>query len=79
MMGLTQDERTELKTAHEDAIKANPDLETEGKQLHEQMRDFEKKMHDAMVAADPKVEPILDKMEKGRHHGPPPGDDGGNQ
>jgi Spy/CpxP family protein refolding chaperone len=77
---LTPDERTELKTAHDAAFKANPDLETEGKQLHEQMEAFQKKMHDAMVAADPNVEPILKKMEAGHHHGPPPGGgDGGNQ
>ena len=38
------------------------------------------KMHDAMVKADPNVEPILAKLEAGHHHhGPPPGDDGGGQ
>jgi hypothetical protein len=71
---LTADERTELKTAHDAAIQANPDLKTQGEQLRQQMMDFEKKMHDAMVAADPKVAPILAKMH--HHHGPPPGDGG---
>ena len=80
---LSQDEMTELKSAHEAALKDNPDLATEGKQLHEQMRAFMKKMHDAMVKADPKVGPILDKMKEGHpHDGPPPapgGDDDSGQ
>jgi Spy/CpxP family protein refolding chaperone len=78
--GLTQDERTELKTAHDSALQANPDLAAEEKQLHQQWKDYAKKMHDAMVKADPKVEPILAKM-KGHHHhhGPPPADDAGGQ
>lgn len=78
---MTQDERTELKTAHDDAVKANPDLATEGKKLHEEMDAYMKKMHDAMVKADPNVEPILKKLEAGHHHHgpPPPDDDGGNQ
>ena len=75
---LTQDERAELKAAHDAAIKADPSLETDGKALQEQFKAYEKKMHDAMVAADPKVEPILAKF-KGGHHGPPPGDGGGDQ
>jgi len=84
---LTEQERTELKTARVAAFKANPDLATEGRQLREQMEAYQKKMHDALVAADPNVEPILKKLEAGRpHHGPPPGggggegdDSGGNQ
>jgi Spy/CpxP family protein refolding chaperone len=78
--GLTQDERTELKAAHDKALQDNPDLATEGKQLHEQMRAYMKKMHDAMVKADTNVGPILDKLEAGHHHhGPPPADDSSNQ
>lgn len=76
---LTKDERAELKSAHEAAIQANPDLVTQGKQLHEQMRDYMKKMHDAMVKADPKVEPIFAKMKAGHHHHGPPPDDAGGQ
>jgi Spy/CpxP family protein refolding chaperone len=71
---LTADERTELKAAHDAAIQANPDLATEGKQLHDQMEAYQQKLHDAMVKADPKVEAILAKMP--HHHGPPPGDAG---
>jgi len=78
---LTKEEWTELKTAHETALKDNPDLATEGKALHDQQKAFEQKMHDAMVKADANVEPILAKLEAGHHHhGPPPGgDDGGGQ
>jgi len=72
---LTKDERTELKSAHDAALQANPDLAAEEKQLHQQWKDYAKKMHDAMVKADPKVEPILEKMKAGHHHhGPPPPD-----
>ncbi len=77
---LTPEERTELKTAHETALKDNPDLATEEKSLRDEQKAFMQKMHDAMVKADPNVEPILAKMEAGHHHhGPPPGDDGGGQ
>jgi Spy/CpxP family protein refolding chaperone len=78
--GLTQDERTELKTAHDKALQDNPDLATEEKQMHQQMCDYMKKMHDAMVKADPNVEPIFAKMKSGHHHhGAPPADDSSDQ
>ena len=73
---MSKDDRAEVKAAHDAAIAADPDLATEEKQLQEQWKDFEKKMHDAMVKADPKVEPILDKMH--HHHGQPPGGAGGS-
>jgi Spy/CpxP family protein refolding chaperone len=75
--GLTKDEWTELKSAHDAALQANPDLATQEKALHQQMKDLQQKIHDAMVKADPKVEPILAKLEAGHHHGPPPPDAGG--
>jgi Spy/CpxP family protein refolding chaperone len=76
--GLTKAEWTELKTAHEDALKADPSLATDGKALREQFKAYMKKMHDGMVAADPDVKPILEKLEAGHHHhhGPPPSDSG---
>jgi hypothetical protein len=40
------------------------------------MMSYMKQMHDAMVKADPNVEPIMAKMGKGHHHhGPPPSSD----
>jgi hypothetical protein len=74
---LTSDERQELKTAHQAALQANPDLATEGKALRDQMEAYQKKLSAAMIAADPKVQPILAKMEAARPHhdgddAPPP-------
>jgi hypothetical protein len=67
----------ELKSAHDAAIQANPDLATEGKQLQEQMEAFKKKMDAAMIAADPNVAPIIQKMEANhKHHGGPGGPGG---
>jgi hypothetical protein len=66
--GLTKEEWQELKAAHESALQANPDLATEDKQLHEQNKAHFQKMHDAMVKADPNVEPILAKLKGGHHH-----------
>lgn len=79
--GLTQDEMDELRQAHEAAFKANPDLEAEGQALREKMDAYEKKLHEAMIKADPKVAPILAKMpprRPGGPGGPPPPPDGGN-
>jgi hypothetical protein len=71
---LTKDEWTELKTAHDTALKDNPDLATEEKALRDQQMAFMQKMHDAMIKADANVAPILTKLEAGHHHhGPPPG------
>ena len=72
--GLTEEEKQELHAAHDAAIKADPSLDTEGKALKEQMEAYNKKLHAAMVKADPKVEPILAKLDASRgHHGGPDG------
>jgi hypothetical protein len=76
---LTKEELTELQTAHDEALKSNPDLDAEGKELMKKQEEYRKKLHDAMVKADPKVEPILAKMHDrppGGPGGPPPPDDG---
>jgi Spy/CpxP family protein refolding chaperone len=78
---LTPEERQELDAAHAAAIKANPDLGAQEKELigemqeaHDsgeppdpalftQMADLRKKLHDAMIKADPKIKPILAKLD----------------
>ena len=84
---LTQEEMQELKTAHDTALQNNPDLAAENKKLMEEMEAFHKKMDAAMIAADPNVAPLIQKMEASRkHHGddndgpppPPPSDSGSN-
>jgi len=93
---LKAEERQELDAAHAAAIKANPDLGTQEKDLMAQMKvahdsgeppdpeliaqviDLRKKLHDAMLQADPHIAPILAKLEAAakKHHnwsgGPPP-------
>ncbi len=70
---LTPEEREQLKDAREAALKANPSLETEGKDLMAKMEAYKKKLNAAMIKADPKVEPLITKMESHRPHGGPGG------
>ena len=74
---LTDEEQQELHKAHDAALQANPDLAAEGKALTEKMEAFHKKLDAAMIKADPKVAPILAKLEAAHQHhgdqdGPPP-------
>jgi hypothetical protein len=69
---MSDADRAKVKAAYDSAMQNNPDLKSEGDTLKQQEEDFHKKLHDAMVAADPSVEPLLAKMH---HHMPPP--DGG--
>jgi hypothetical protein len=75
---LTKEQHDELKAAHDAALKADPTLATEDQQLKAENDAFHKKLDEAMIKADPSVEPLLKKMEaEHRHHGPddgpPPG------
>jgi hypothetical protein len=81
---LTPEEMQELHAAHDAALKANPDLAAEDKELRDKMHAHEKKVDDAMIKADPKVAPLIEKIEKERMHhhpgmdGPPPAPEDGN-
>jgi hypothetical protein len=67
--GLTKAEWQELKAARDSALQANPDLKTEEAQLRQEKKAHRQKMHDAMIKADPNVEPILAKLKAAdRHH-----------
>ena len=68
---LTDDERKELSKARADALKANPDLVTEGKDLDGKKKALQKKIDQAAIAVDPNVAPILAKIEAA-HPTPPP-------
>lgn len=70
---MSEADRAKVKAAYDSAISNNPDLKSEGDALKQQEEDYHKKLHDAMVAADPTVGPLLDKMH---HHMPPPPDGG---
>jgi hypothetical protein len=60
---VTPDERKELAKARSDALKANPDLAAEGKDLDEKKKAWQKKVDAAAAVANPAVAPILAKME----------------
>ncbi len=74
-MGLTADERAQLKKDRDAAFAANPDLKTEEQNLRQQEKEHMDKVDAAILKEDPSAKPILDKLKAGhRHHGPPPGD-----
>lgn len=83
MGGLSEQERAQLKTAHDKAIQQNPSLDRAMKDARQAMEKARKDLHDAMVAADPSVAPILAKIEfrkpgggSGRHGVSSPGNHG---
>jgi len=62
MANLSNTDRAKVKAAHDKAIKQNPELDQKMKAAHQTMEEAKKSMHDAMIAVDPSVEPILAKM-----------------
>lgn len=62
MANLSEEERSRLKAAHDQAIRQNPGLEAA-------MEKARKDLHDAMVAADPSIEALLAKITPPRHEG----------
>lgn len=62
MTNLSDTERAQVKAAHDKAIQQNPVLDQKIKAAHQAMEEAKKSMHDAMIAVDPSVEPILAKM-----------------
>jgi Spy/CpxP family protein refolding chaperone len=62
MANLSEEERSRLKAAHDQAIRQNPGLEAA-------MEKARKDMHDAMLAADPSIEPLLAKIAPPKHWG----------
>jgi len=70
---LSSDEKAKLKSAHEKALKSNPELKSERESLHadrkalfEKMKSHHEKMKAAMLKADPTLKPLFDKMDAHR-------------
>jgi Spy/CpxP family protein refolding chaperone len=84
MANLTEQERAQLKAAHDKATQQNPALEEAMKAARQTMEKARKDLHDAMIAIDPSVAPILGKIEppkwerkgNGPHGEPGKGGDG---
>ena len=66
MAQLSDSERAQVKAAHDKAIQSDPTLEQKMKEARQAMDAARQAMHEAMVKADPSVEPILAKMNPGR-------------
>lgn len=73
MANSSDAERAQVKAAHDKAIQQNPALDQKMKAAQQAMEEARKSMHDAMIAIDPTVEPILAKMMPpkwgGKHEG----------
>lgn len=70
---LTSEEREKLKAAH-DKVKDNPELKSAQEERIAAEKAFGTAMHDAMVAADPTVEPLLKKIGEFKREHPGMGD-----
>ena len=67
---LTPKERQLLEETREKVLAANPELKAEMRAIRDARMEFEKKVRDAMIAADPSVKEIFEKMRQGRPGGP---------
>jgi hypothetical protein len=83
MANLSEQERSQLKAAHDKATQQNPALEQAMKDARQAMEKARKDLHDAMIAIDPSIAPILAKIEPpkwgGHHKGPGGGPGNGEQ
>jgi len=68
MGNLTPEERDELMAAHQAALAANPNLDMESKDLQEKQKALQEKIKAEMIKADPKVAPIIEKLEAAHQH-----------
>ncbi|MEI8340497.1 MAG: hypothetical protein WCH43_03045 [Verrucomicrobiota bacterium] len=69
LSGLTPEEREKLKAANE-KIKDNPEVVAARDKAQQAGKQFFSALHDAMLAADPTIEPILKKVEEARQQNP---------
>ena len=85
MVPLSEGERQKLKAAHDQAIQQNPLLEKALEEARESMEKARKDLRDGMIAADPSVAPVLEKitppgaenpggfgLKERKHEGPKP-------
>ena len=65
---LSPEERETLKSAHKAAM-ADPSVKAVESEKSTNKRAYRQAVRAAMIKADPKVEPILEKMKEERHPG----------
>lgn len=72
---LTKEEREKLQAARE-KVKDNADVKAAHEKQEAATREFREAMKAAMIAADPSIEPLLEKMREMRPPGGPGGPEG---
>ena len=63
--GLSRDEQARLRTAHDTAMR-DPALAATRQRYEAARKEFRDKLHDALLKADPSVQPILEKVRRQR-------------
>jgi hypothetical protein len=63
--GLSRDEQTRLRTAHDTAMR-DPALAATRQRYEAARKEFRDKLRDALLKADPSVQPILEKVRRQR-------------
>ncbi len=70
MASLTPEEREKLKAARQKAMQ-DPAVKAADAEKSTDRKAYRKAVHDAMLRADPSIEPILQKLHGEGHHGGP--------
>ena len=60
---LSPQDWEELRVARHDVLKAHPELMAKATQMSAKMRAFQEKLNAAILKEDPKLEPIIAKMD----------------
>jgi len=63
--GLSRDEQVRLRTAHDTAMR-DPTLAATRQRYEQARKEFRDKLRDALLKADPSVQPILEKVRRQR-------------
>jgi hypothetical protein len=70
LANLSSDEREQFKTAHSKAVQ-DPEVRAAQARLRQAQREYRERMRAAMLKADPRIAPVLDKLPQGRAHRDP--------
>ena len=65
LMNLSGEERSRLQSAHLAALR-DPALRQSRERFQQAKREYRDKLHDALLKADPAVQPILEKVRRQR-------------
>ena len=66
LMNLSGDERARLQSAHLAALR-DPALRESRERFHQAKKEYRNKLRDALLKADPSVQPIIEKVRRQRH------------